>query len=76
VLIAGVLQGGPASAAGLRPGDVVLALGGRPVRSTDELLRAVAALRPGTRTAVVVQRAGQRAEVSVAVAERPAPAPR
>jgi S1-C subfamily serine protease len=46
------------------------------VRSTDELLRAVAALRPGTRTAVVVQRAGQRAEVSVTVAERPAPAPR
>ena len=38
--------------------------------------RAVAALRPGTRTAVVVQRAGQRAEVSVTVAERPAPAPR
>jgi S1-C subfamily serine protease len=76
VLVAGVLQGGPASAAGLRPGDVVLALGGQPVRSTNELLRAVAALKPGTRTAVVVQRGGQRAEVAVTVAERPAPAAR
>ena len=76
VLVAGVLQGGPASAAGLRPGDVVLALGGRQVRSTEELLRAVAALKPGTRTAVVVQRGGQRAEVAVTVAERPAPATR
>jgi putative serine protease PepD len=75
-LIDTVTSGGPAEVAGLRPGDVVLALGGRQVRSTDELLRAVAALKPGTRTAVVVQRGGQRAEVAVTVAERPAPATR
>ncbi|MFM7532060.1 MAG: S1C family serine protease [Rubrivivax sp.] len=72
VLVAGVLQGGPASAAGLRPGDVVLALGGQAVRSTAEMLRAVAALRPGARVAIRVQRGAQRQEVSVTVGERPA----
>ena len=76
VLVAGVLQGGPASAAGLRPGDVVVALEGRPVRSTPELLRAVAALRPGARATLRVQRGGQLAEVAVTVGERPAPTPR
>ena len=76
VLISGVLQGGPASAAGLRPGDVVLAVGAQPVRGTTELLRAVSALRPGTRTVVVVQRAGKRVELAVTVGERPPPVER
>jgi Do/DeqQ family serine protease len=76
VLVAGVRQGGPASEAGLQPGDVVLAVGGQPVRSTTELLRAVAALRPGTRTAVLVQRGGKRTEVAVTVGERPPPGER
>ena len=76
VLVAGVLQGGPAGAAGLRPGDVVLAVGGQSVRSTAELLRAVAALRPGTRALMSVQRGAQRAEVAVTVGERPAAAER
>jgi S1-C subfamily serine protease len=46
------------------------------VRSTTELLRAVAALRPGTRTAVLVQRGGKRTEVAVTVGERPPPGER
>ena len=70
------LSSGPAGAAGLRPGDVVLALGEKPVRSTAELLRAVAGLRPGTRAVVTVQRGSQRAQVPVTVGERPPPAQR
>jgi serine protease DegQ len=72
VLIAGVLQGGPAGAAGLRPGDVVVAVGGQPVAGTAALLRAVAALRPGSRVVLAVLRGKQRAEVPVTVAQRPA----
>ena len=76
VLIAGVLQGGPAGAAGLRPGDVVVAVGGQPVDGTVSLLRAVAALRPGSRVVLAVQRGKQRAEVPVTVGQRPSPAER
>ena len=48
VLITGVLQGGPAAQAGVRPGDVVTAVGDRPVQTTADLLKAVAALKPQT----------------------------
>jgi serine protease DegQ len=76
VLIAGVLQGGPAGAAGLRPGDVVVAVEGQPVDGTASLLRTVAALRPGSRVVLAVQRGKQRAEVPVTVGQRPSPAER
>src|SRR5882724_1180076 len=56
VLITGVLQSGPASAGGLRPGDVVTRIGDLPVTSSREMLNAVAALKPQAVTALGVQR--------------------
>ena len=47
VLITGVLQNGPASAAGIQPGDVVTKVGEQAITSTGELLRQVAALKIG-----------------------------
>src|SRR6185369_1597526 len=46
VLITGVLQEGPASAGGIRPGDVVTKVANTPVANTSQLLTAVAALKP------------------------------
>jgi len=40
--IGGVNPGSPAEAAGLKSGDVITAVGGKPVRSADELARAIA----------------------------------
>jgi len=71
VLITGVLQSGPAGTAGLRPGDVVTRVGGKTVLNTRQLLDTVAALKPGTRTAVEVRRANQTLELQVAVVQRP-----
>ena len=73
VLIRGVLQDGPASAAGLRPGDVVLRIGGQPVRDEAQLLKAVAALKPSSRVMVSVQRADRTLDIDVTVGQRPAP---
>jgi serine protease DegQ len=73
VLIRGVLQDGPASAAGLRPGDVVLSIADKPVRNEAELLKAVAALKPATRARIMVQRADQRVALEVTVGVRPPP---
>jgi serine protease DegQ len=47
VIITGVLQNGPAAQAGLRPGDVITQVAGRPVGNVSQLLGAVAALKPG-----------------------------
>src|SRR4029079_4844587 len=45
VLITGVLQNGPASAGGVKPGDVVVKIAGRPIANTAQLLDAVASLK-------------------------------
>ena len=71
VLITGVLQDGPASKGGLKPGDVVVSVAGNPVGNTGQLLNAVAALRPGSSAALGVQRGSQALQLSLTVAQRP-----
>ena len=71
VLITGVLQDGPASKGGLRPGDVVLRIAGAPVVNTAQLLSAVAALKPEQQAVIGVQRGDQALDVTLTVALRP-----
>jgi Do/DeqQ family serine protease len=71
VLITGVLAQGPASKAGLRPGDVVLRIGDTPVLNTTQLLAAVAALQPDSEARIGLQRGDQAMDVVVKVALRP-----
>ena len=77
VLITGVLQNGPASTAGMQPGDLVTRVGDQAVTNTGELLRAVAALKPKSKVNVTVLRSGKTVTLAVTVAQRPsAPPPR
>ena len=71
VLITGVVQAGPASEGGLRPGDVVLKIAGTAVANTPQLLNAVAALKPHETATINVQRGENALEVKVTVAQRP-----
>ena len=71
VLITGVVQAGPASEGGLRPGDVVLKIAGTAVANTPQLLNAVAALKPRETATINVQRGENALEVKVTVAQRP-----
>ncbi len=71
VLITGVLQSGPASAGGMRPGDVVVNVAGTPVSNTTQLLNAVAALKPQTQAVIGVQRGDRAIELTVTVVQRP-----
>ncbi len=73
VIITGVLQGGPAAQAGVRPGDVIIEVDGKPVQSVSALLTAVAALRPGTAAPFVLQRGDARQEIQVVPGTRPRP---
>jgi S1-C subfamily serine protease len=54
----------------VRPGDVVLKVGDKPVRNTIELLAAVAALPPDSDARLGLQRGAQALDVKVQVAER------
>jgi serine protease DegQ len=71
VLITGVLNSGPASTAGLRPGDVVVKIADTPVTNTAQLLGAVAALKPQATAVIGVQRGDQALALNVVVAQRP-----
>ncbi len=73
VLITGVLQDGPASKGGIRPGDVVVAVAGQPVTSVAQLLNSVAALPPGQPAKLAVQRGTQTLDLTVAVIQRKPP---
>ncbi|HEX2546951.1 MAG TPA: trypsin-like peptidase domain-containing protein [Ramlibacter sp.] len=73
VLITGVLQNGPAAQAGVRPGDVVVQVGGKEVANVSELLSTVAALKPGTATPFKLQRREDNVEVTVTPGRRPKP---
>jgi serine protease DegQ len=73
VLITGVLQNGPAAQAGVRPGDVVVEVGGKEVANVSELLSTVASLRPGTATEFKLQRRNDSVEVTVTPGKRPKP---
>ncbi|MEP6504304.1 MAG: trypsin-like peptidase domain-containing protein [Betaproteobacteria bacterium] len=76
VLVTGVLREGPAALAGLKPGDVVTAIGGVKITNTAQLLRAVGALKPPARAVLEVQRGSESMTLSVPVARRPPARPR
>ncbi len=57
--------------AGLREGDVVTSIGGRPVGGADDLDRVAADFRAGGTIPIIVERAGQTLSLSITVAPNP-----
>jgi serine protease Do len=58
-----------ASRAGLEPGDVIIAFGGKPVSSRDELVRMVVNTRPGTTIPLRIVRDKQERTLNITVDE-------
>jgi Do/DeqQ family serine protease len=75
-LIAEVVPGGPADKAGLKPGDVLVEVQGKPVADPLAMLNLVAALEPGKSATVRLKRRGQDVQATVTVGRRPKPQPR
>jgi Do/DeqQ family serine protease len=76
VLIAEVYPGGPADRAGLRSGDVVLAIDGREVSDPEALKFRIATRKLGETATLDVLRRGQRVALRVMLAEAPEVPPR
>ncbi len=70
-IIAGVMRGSPADRAGIRPGDVLVAVGGKPVKDPQGMLELIAGLTPGGAATFKLRREAKELEVAVNIGKRP-----
>ena len=71
VLVTDVTAGGPAAAAGLRPGDIVLAIDGQRIDRDNSFTEVLFAHEPGEAVEATVQRGDGRLRLDVTLEERP-----
>jgi len=71
ILVAQVLKGSPADKAGLKVGDIIVALNGRKLDSVRDLQFTVMKTKPGTEVELTVVRDGKKRTVKVEIGELP-----
>jgi serine protease DegQ len=74
-IIAGVVRNGPADRAGVRPGDILVAVEGKIVKNTGDMLNLIAQLAPGAKASLKLMRQNRESTVNVTVGKRPRPSP-
>lgn len=72
-VIAGIIRGGPAFNAGLKPGDIIISLNNQTTNSPSEVLTITAKLKPDTAYPISVVRDGQILDLRVVVSKRTPP---
>ncbi|CAG9272010.1 Do family serine endopeptidase [Paraburkholderia unamae] len=72
-IVAGVLQGGPADKAGIKPGDVLTSVNGEAITDTTRLLNVIAQIKPGTDAKVHLVRKNKDLDIDVLIGKRPPP---
>jgi len=70
VVVSSVTPGGPADQAGLKIGDTITSVNGKPVKTGDELVADITAEKPGTKVKIGYERGGKSSEATVTVADR------
>ncbi len=70
-LIAGVMRDGPAEKGGIRPGDVLTAIGKERIDDPQRMLELIAALAPGKQARFTLTRGGKSYQVEVSIGRRP-----
>jgi S1-C subfamily serine protease len=70
-MVMDVAAQGPGEAAGVRQGDVIVAIDGQPIRSVPLLLRRLGPASVGTVLALSLRRAGEALALQLTVGERP-----
>ncbi|MCC7081375.1 MAG: DegQ family serine endoprotease [Burkholderiales bacterium] len=70
-LVSQVENGSPADKAGVKPGDVVLAVDGTPIQRSIDLSRRIAMMKPGSSAKIEVWRDGKPRDLAVVIGEAP-----
>ena len=71
ILVAQVMKGSPADKAGLKVGDIIIALNGRKLEDVRDLQLSIMKTKPGTEVTLTIIREGKRKEIKVKVGELP-----
>jgi S1-C subfamily serine protease len=70
-VIGAVAQGSPAQQAGLRPGDVITAIGGQQITDESTLPEVLSQKQPGDQITLSIARGGQQQDVQITLAQTP-----
>ena len=70
-LIAGILHGSPAEKAGLKAGDILLAIDGKDVTDSNSMLNLISVLKPNSKAQLKIARASKEMSINVLVGKRP-----
>jgi serine protease Do len=70
VLVQEVQPGGPADKAGLKAGDIIVSIDGRPIKDGDDLVNEIASRRPGSTIRLGYNRDGKPEDTTVTIGDR------
>ena len=70
-IIAGVVRNGPADRGGMKPGDILLTVAGKPVANTNDMLNLIAQLPPDQKAQMTVLRKDSVMSLAIVVGKRP-----
>jgi serine protease Do len=70
VLVQEVQPGGPADRAGLKPGDIIVTIDGRPVKDGDDLVNEIASRKPGSTIRIGFMRDGKPQDTTITIGDR------
>ncbi len=71
VLVAGILNDGPADQAGIIPGDIIISVGKQSVSNPQQAIQTITKLKPGTTVKLEIMRGWEKIILNAQVAERP-----
>jgi len=70
VLVASVTPNGPSAAAGIQPGDIIVSVDGKTVKTGDDLVAEVSSRSPGSSAKIGYMRDGKPKTATVTIADR------
>jgi Do/DeqQ family serine protease len=71
VVVAAVLRDGPAHRAGIKPGDVIIAIDGKPISNGRDALIAISRHKPGEAVKLTILRDNKQQTITAVTTERP-----